>query len=118
MATVASMVYKILRASEWATAEAVGSFKGSAVDVEDGFIHFSTSAQVQETARRHFSGQSDLVLIAFDAARLGPRLWWEPSRGGELFPHLYATLNPADALWHRPLLLDAEGVPVIPTEAV
>jgi uncharacterized protein (DUF952 family) len=94
---MATTVYKIMRASEWREASAAGRFEGSAVDRRDGFIHLSTAAQVEETARRHFAGQTDLVLLAFDAASLGEALRYEISRGGEPFPHLYGAL-PAAAL--------------------
>ena len=76
----------------WNEAEAAGTFTGSAVDARDGYIHFSTAAQLEETARRHFAGQLDLVLVEVDAAALGEALRWEPSRDGALFPHLYAPL--------------------------
>ncbi len=85
-------IYKICTTQEWAQAEHAGAFTGSAVDLEDGFIHFSTGAQAVETARRHFAGQDGLVLVAVDAGALGAELKWEPSRGGDLFPHLYAPL--------------------------
>jgi uncharacterized protein (DUF952 family) len=87
-----SVIYKLLPAAEWETAESAGVFTGSAVDVEDGFMHFSTAAQVAETARRHFAGHTRLTLLAVDPAALGDALRWEPSRGGDLFPHLYADL--------------------------
>ncbi len=87
-------IYKILTEAEWRAAVAADRFEGSAVDRHDGFIHFSTAAQAAETARRHFAGQSGLVIVAFDADRLGERLKWEPSRGGDLFPHLYGPLDP------------------------
>jgi uncharacterized protein (DUF952 family) len=76
----------------WDEAVTNGSFNGSAVDIADGFIHFSTAAQVHETAARHFQGMTDLLLVAVEADDLGEALKWEPSRGGDLFPHLYAAL--------------------------
>ena len=85
-------LYKIVPASLWRAAESDGVFRGSEVDLRDGFIHFSTAAQVAETAARHFTGQHDLLLVSVEAARLGGALKWEPSRGGALFPHLYGTL--------------------------
>lgn len=89
----------------------MGAFGGSAVDVVDGYIHFSTAAQAGETARRYFVGQADLMVLVVDADRLGPDLKWEPSRGGDLFPHLYGTLaiEQVVAAWAAPL--DAEGIP-------
>ena len=104
-------VYKILGRSEWEAAAAAGAFAGSAVDLADGFIHLSTAAQAGETARRHFVGRADLVIAAFEADALGESLKWEPSRGGDLFPHLYAPLPTGAALEVRPLPLRPDGAP-------
>lgn len=86
------MIYKLLRAAEWAETKDRPNFAGSAVDLKDGFIHFSTAAQAAETAARHFAGERGVVLAEVDPARLGAPLKWEPSRGGALFPHLYGPL--------------------------
>ena len=86
-------LYKICPAPLWREAERDGIFRGSPVDLRDGFIHFSTAAQVAETAAKHFAGQDDLLLMRVDADRLGDALKWEPSRGGALFPHLYGELD-------------------------
>jgi uncharacterized protein (DUF952 family) len=86
------LVYKICPRALWREAEAAGRFTGAPVDHADGFIHFSTAAQARETAARHFAGQDDLVLVAVEADALGPALRYEPSRGGDLFPHLYGDL--------------------------
>lgn len=89
-------IYKILPAGEWTEARAAGAFRGSAVDREDGYIHFSTAAQVRETAAKHFAGRSGLLLLTVDPARCpAGALRWEPSRGGQLFPHLYRELDVA-----------------------
>jgi uncharacterized protein (DUF952 family) len=98
-----TVIYKICSASEWEETVRTGAFRGSAVDVRDGYIHFSTAEQVAETAAKHFAGQADLVLVAVDADKLGSELTWEPSRGGALFPHLYAELPVQAALWVKPL---------------
>jgi uncharacterized protein (DUF952 family) len=87
-----TLIYKICPRAQWQEAERDGVFRGAPVDRADGYIHFSTGEQVRETAARHFAGQDDLVLVAVDAAALGPALKWEPSRGGALFPHLYGDL--------------------------
>jgi uncharacterized protein (DUF952 family) len=91
------LIYKIAPAALWRQAEDRGRFDGAPVDIEDGFIHFSTAAQAEETAAKHFAGRTDLVLIAVDPKRLGEGLRYEASRGGALFPHLYAPL-PLDAV--------------------
>ncbi|WP_062014619.1 DUF952 domain-containing protein [Aureimonas sp. AU4] len=86
-------IYKLLSRDLWLEAEDRGRFEGSAVDRQDGFIHFSTGAQVRETAAKHFSDERSLVMVAVDPAVLGGALRWEPSRGGALFPHLYEPLS-------------------------
>jgi uncharacterized protein (DUF952 family) len=92
------LVYKIVPAMLWREAEAKGVFAGAGVDLADGFIHFSTALQAQETADKHFAGQVDLLLVAVDADSFGAAMKWEKSRGGALFPHLYAPLPTAAAL--------------------
>jgi uncharacterized protein (DUF952 family) len=110
-------IYKILSRAEWATARAVGVFEGSAVDHADGFIHFSTATQAGETARRHFAGQTDLVVLEIEADDLGEALVWEPSRGGDLFPHLYGALAADRVLAVHEAPLDADGVPILGVDA-
>lgn len=99
------LIYKILRQPEWQAACAGGKLTGAPVDLADGFIHFSTARQARETAARHFSGEPDLVLLAIDPKQLGEVLRWEPSRGGDLFPHLYGVLplNVVAAVFELPL---------------
>jgi len=111
-------IYKICEEAEWRAAEAAGQFCGSAVDLRDGFIHFSDAAQLAETAAKHFAGQTDLMLIAVDSAALGAALKWEhaPSRG-EDFPHLFAALPLSAVRWTAPLARDAQGTIVIPAMA-
>ena len=107
-------IYKISPREAWQQAEAAGRFTGAPVDLADGYIHFSTAAQARETAAKHFARQADLVLVAVDADTLGAALRWEPSRGGALFPHLYADLPMAAVRWVKPLPLGPDGVHVFP----
>lgn len=104
-----SIVYKICDAALWDEAVATGVFAGARIDLEDGFIHFSTAAQVAETARRHFRDRSGLVLVAIETDGLD--MVWEPSRGGDLFPHLYASLPVTSAVSVTTLACDDDGVP-------
>lgn len=108
------IIYKIVPAPMWQEATRSGSFDGAPVDLADGFIHFSTAAQVRETASKHFSRQNDLLLVAVDGTSLGEALRYEVSRGGDLFPHLYGALDPRLALWAKPLPLGADGRHVFP----
>jgi len=97
------MIYKICDEASWRAATVEGEYRGSEVDGLDGFIHFSTAAQLSETAAKHFAKQTDLLLIAVDGDLLGVDLKWEPSRGGDLFPHLYAALPCSAVCWSRRL---------------
>lgn len=107
-------IYKIVAQELWQEARRLGVFKGAPIDLKDGYIHFSTAVQAVETARLHFSGQAGLLLVAVDATVFGDALKWEPSRGGDLFPHLYADL-PLDAVhWEKPLALGQDGLHVFP----
>jgi uncharacterized protein (DUF952 family) len=108
------MVYHMCPAPAWEAAKQTGAYTGTADDHRDGFIHFSTAEQIVESARRHRAGQSGLLLIAVEDVRLGCRLRWEPSRGGDLFPHLYGALDPAEAASVRPLPLGPDGEHIFP----
>lgn len=97
------LIYKILTADQWADLQTMGETQGAPIDISDGFVHFSTAAQVAETAEKHFAGQENLQLLALEADDLGHVLKWDISRGGDLFPHLYANLRLRDVLWCKPL---------------
>jgi len=103
------LIYKILSRPEWDAFRSAGHTKGAPVDLADGFIHFSAAPQLAETAARHFADHSDLVLVAFDADRMGEALKWETSRGGALFPHLYRGLELSEVVWDKSLPLGAAG---------
>lgn len=110
------LVFKIATRSAWDEACEQGMFPGSQDDRRDGFIHLSTHHQLAGTLAKHFKDQIDLLLIAFDADALGDELRWERSRGGDLFPHIYAPLPTAAARAERSLRLDANGLPVVPED--
>ena len=112
-----SVIYKIFRAAEWAETQAQGAFAGSPDDLRDGFIHFSSREQLEGTAARHFAGAGGLVLAEVDGALLGEALRWEESRGGKLFPHLYAALPLAAVTrtWPLPLV---DGVHQFPKDVL
>ncbi|TNE90426.1 MAG: DUF952 domain-containing protein [Deltaproteobacteria bacterium] len=103
-------VYKILLPAERDALHADGHTLGAPVDLADGFVHFSTAEQLEETARRHFAHVDRMWLLAVDGEALGDALKWEPSRGGALFPHFYAPLHAAHVSWEREVTR-AEGTP-------
>ena len=112
------LIYHMCRAEEWRAAERAGRYEGSSQDAADGFIHFSTAAQVVESAAKHRAGQRGLVLLAVDAGSLGPDLRWETSRNGALFPHLYGALPLAAVRGVSPLPLGGDGRHVFPPDLV
>ncbi|MDX2265931.1 MAG: DUF952 domain-containing protein [Hyphomicrobiales bacterium] len=109
-----ALIYKICGAGEWRAAMQSGVYEGSAHDARDGFIHFSTAAQAEATAAKHFAGREGLVLLAVDASALGPALTWEPARDGDLFPHLYVPLPTSAVVTVHDLPLGPDGRHVFP----
>lgn len=114
--TTAQLVFKVATRAAWEEACRNGAFHGSADDVRDGYIHLSAAHQLAGTLARHYKGQSDLLLITFESAALGDALRWEPSRGGDLFPHLYTPLPTHAARAVHALSLDAYGTPILPED--
>lgn len=109
-----ALIYKIVTSDVWQGAQAAGQLTGMPVDLADGYIHFSSASQLRETAARHFAGQAGLVLLGVEADRLGTALTWEPSRGGALFPHLYAPLTIDLVSLAVPLPMNAAGAHLFP----
>jgi uncharacterized protein (DUF952 family) len=111
-----AIIYKICTKALWQEAEREGVFRGSPVDISDGFIHFSTAAQLAGTAAKHFAGEPDLLLVVVDGDSLGPALVWEASRGrgGGRFPHLYGELPLIAVERVEPLPLGADGRHILP----
>lgn len=107
------VIFKVCPQIEWSEAKERGRFSGAPVDLADGYIHFSTAQQLAETLAKHFTNQENLVLIAVRTADLGANLRWEPSRGGDLFPHLYEDLSMNHVAWEEPLFLH-DGLHVLP----
>ncbi len=110
------VIYHMCRADEWAEAKRTGSYGGSSQDKADGFIHFSSKAQVATSAAKHRRGQPEILLLAVATEPLGGDLRWEPSRGGQLFPHLYGPLPVSAVLSATPLDLGPDGVHLFPPD--
>lgn len=108
------LIYKIFTADQWAALDRDGETAGAPIDLADGYIHFSTGAQVRETAAKHFAGQDNLVLVAVETEALGDALEWEVSRGDALFPHLYTPLRLSDVTWVKPMPRGKDGAHKIP----
>lgn len=110
----ADKIYKIVDEAEWTAAVEVGWYAGAPIDLQDGYIHFSTAAQVAETAAKHFAGRDGLLLVEVDATVLGDALKWEPSRGGDLFPHLYDKLSLTAVTLTAPMPIGENGQHELP----
>lgn len=110
------IIYKVVGFDEWDMAVEIGEFAGAEIDLKDGFIHFSTAQQTKETVAKHFAGRDDLLLIAVTTEPLARHFKMEVSRGGALFPHLYANLPVAHAKWWQELPLGDDGVHIFPKE--
>lgn len=109
MSELPLIAFKVLTGPQMAQLEADGVFTGAPIDLADGYIHVSTEAQLTETVDKHFAGQDDLHVVAIDLAVLGEAVKWEPSRGGQLFPHIYADLPLNAAVAYGPLEREADG---------
>ncbi len=109
------VVYKILTVDQWNAFQAAQEFTGSAADLSDGFIHLSGQNQVAETAQKYFADQDPIVLVAVSTAQLGEQLKWEKSRGGQSFPHLYATLAMQDVVQHWQIKKSENGEHLLPS---
>jgi uncharacterized protein (DUF952 family) len=110
------VIYKIVPEVAWQEARADGVFPGASIDLADGYIHFSTAPQARQTAALYFAGQTDLLLVAVATETLGDALKFEPSRGGDLFPHLYAALPMSSVLWEKPLPIGVDGAHLFPED--
>ena len=108
-------IFRLVTRQEWQEAVRSGAYQGAPHDHADGFIHFSSAAQVEETAHLHYRDQDDVMVLTVDAERLNGAVEWEPSRGGELFPHLYGTVPVEAVLAAEPLDRDREGGFIFPT---
>ena len=109
-----STAYKVLTGEQWAAFVAAGVFAGAPIDLADGYVHLSTAEQLTETVDKHFAGQSGLWVAAIDLPLLGDAVKWEPSRGGALFPHVYAALPMDAVLAAAPLERGDDGAVVLP----
>ena len=103
-----ALIYKVVSHDDWEAARKAGVFKGVSIDLQDGYIHFSTGSQVRETVAKHFADRQDLLIVAVETESL-EQIKWEPSRGGDLFPHLYGDLHFSSVVWEEDLPLEEDG---------
>ncbi|KUR71438.1 hypothetical protein AQZ52_12440 [Novosphingobium fuchskuhlense] len=109
-----SVAYKVLTAEQMDVLLRKGVFTGAPIDLADGYIHLSAAEQVTETVDKHFAGQTRLFVAAVDLSALGDAVKWEPSRGGQLFPHIYAPLPLSAVTAHGPLARATDGAVLLP----
>ena len=109
------MIYKILRQNEWMDLKSRGSTSGAPIDIQDGYIHFSTASQVAETTEKYFKGLDNLFIAAVDDSKIGNGLIWEAARNNQLFPHLYRNLKLTEIIWCKALKL-RNGKHILPSQ--
>jgi uncharacterized protein (DUF952 family) len=109
-----STAYKVLTSEQMEVLLSEGVFAGAPIDLADGYIHLSAADQVTETVDKHFAGQTGLLVAAVDLAALGDAVKWEPSRGGQLFPHIYAALPLSAVTAYVPLARGSDGAVLLP----
>ena len=112
--TFPTRAYKVLTGPQMVELLGSGNFAGAAADLEDGYIHLSTEGQLAETLGKHFAGQADLWIAEVDLVALHDLVRWEPSRGGQLFPHVYGELPLTAVLGHGPLVRSDDGKVILP----
>jgi len=110
-----NIIFKVVSADQWTIAQKQGEFRGAEIDLTDGYIHFSTAQQVEATVEKHFAGQPGLILVGVDSEKLGDALKYEPSRGGDLFPHLYGSLNLEAVVSVAELPIGKDGKHIFPS---
>ncbi len=107
-------IYKVVDKDLWQSAKSTGQFSGAPIDIQDGYIHFSSAKQVVETVTKHFAGVDNLVLLSIDESELGNNLKWEASRNNDLFPHLYGVLNTSHVHLEEDLPIGPDGTHQFP----
>ncbi|MDA9629551.1 DUF952 domain-containing protein [Candidatus Pelagibacter sp.] len=101
-------IYKIVDKNEWQKIKDTGPYSGSKKDIEDGYIHFSSEDQVEGTLKKYYSNQADLILLKVDTLKLD-NLIWEQASDGNMFPHLYSSLDLSNVVEELEIILDKEG---------
>ena len=107
-------VYKICTKSEWQEIKDKGQFIGSKKDLEDGYIHFSGEDQVEGTLKKFYTNQKNLILLKVDTIKL-EHLLWEQASDGNMFPHLYSSLDISNVVDEFEITLDDDGSHNLPT---
>jgi len=106
-------IYKICSKSELEEAKTKNKFEGSKKDLEDGFIHFSGEDQVERTLKKYYTDQKELVLLKIDTLKLD-HLIWEQASDGNMFPHLYSSLDISNIVDEIKITLSDDGSHILP----
>ena len=106
-------IYKICSKSELEEAKTKNKFEGSKKDLEDGFIHFSGEDQVEGTLKKYYTDQKELVLLKIDTLKLD-HLIWEQASDGNMFPHLYSSLDISNIVDEIKITLSDDGSHILP----
>ena len=106
-------IYKICTKSEWLEIKKKGEYKGSKKDLQDGFIHFSGEEQVESTLQKYYLKEKDLILLKVETLKLD-HLIWEQASDGNMFPHLYSSLDVSNVVDEIEITLREDGSHILP----
>ena len=106
-------VYKICTKSELQKAKEKKEFQGSNKDLTDGYIHFSSEEQVEGTLKNFYFNQKNLILLKVSTLKLD-HLIWEQASDGNMFPHLYSSLDLSNIVNEFEITLKDDGSHFLP----
>ena len=106
-------IYKILDKEDLKKAKSNGAYSGSSKDIEDGYIHFSGEDQVKGTLEKYYSKQENLILLKVETLKLD-HLIWEQASDGNMFPHLYSSLDLSNVVDEFEINLTDNGIHELP----
>ena len=106
-------IFKIIDNNEWQKVKQSENYSGSSKDIEDGFIHFSGEDQVKGTLEKYYSKQKNLVLLKVETLKLD-HLVWEQASDGNMFPHLYSSLDLINVVDEYEITIGKDGSHNIP----
>ena len=105
-------IYKIIHNDEWQKAKKSGLYSGSTMDLEDGYIHFSDEKQIEGTLKKYYLNKKNLLLLKVDTLKLD-HLLWEQASDGNMFPHLYSTLDIKSVVSEYEIILNEDGTHIL-----
>ena len=108
-------IFKIIDVDEWKKVKQLETYAGSSKDIEDGYIHFSGEDQVKGTLEKYYFKQENLILLKVETLKLD-HLIWEQASDGNMFPHLYSSLDLSNVVDEFEIKLANDGIHKLPND--